>query len=295
MLCERVVAMKTRILKPLLFSAPALGLYLIFWGIPIVTSIIMCFFKVTGFALDWSFVGLDNFGRILRDPFFQVAFVNNAKWMAMSVLFPTIIGLTLALMVNSKVRLQNLFRGIFYYPCIISMISVGLIWRWIFHPDGIFVALQKSLGIANPLVMLGNMNTALYGVFIAGVWAGVGTGMLLFLAGLQGIPEEIYEAATVDGANFPQKLVRITLPMLRQTFIIVITMALIHSIGVFDIVMATTRGGPGRATYMLAIYMYINSFRSMYFGVGAAVSWVMTLLVAIPVIPYVMIMQKVDS
>ena len=287
--------MKTRIAKPLLFAAPALGLYMILWGIPIITSVVMSFFNVSGFGLDWKYVGLDNFRYILRDPFFRTGFVNNIKWMALSVLFPTIIGLTLALMVNAKLRLQNLFRGIFYYPCILSMVSVGLIWRWIFHPDGIFVALQKSLGIAKPLVVLGSMNTALIGIFIAGAWAGIGTGMLLFLAGLQGIPEEIYEAATVDGANYMQKLWSITLPMLRQTFIIVITMALIHSIGVFDIVMATTRGGPGTATYMLAIYMYLNSFRSMYLGIGAAVSWVMTLLAAIPVIQYVMIMQKVDS
>jgi len=289
--------MKVRIAKPLLFAAPALGLYLVFWGIPIVTSVIMSFFNVSGFGFgfDWKFVGFDNFRYIFRDPFFRTGLVNNIKWMALSVLFPTIIGLTLALMVNAKLRLQNLFRGVFYYPCILSMVSVGLIWRWIFHPDGIFVALQKGLGIVKPLVVLGNMNTALIGIFIAGAWAGVGTGMLLFLAGLQGIPEEIYEAATVDGANYMQKLWSITLPMLRQTFIIVITMALIHSIGVFDIVMATTRGGPGTATYMLAIYMYLNSFRSMYLGVGAAVSWIMTLLAAIPVIPYVMIMQKADS
>ena len=287
--------MKTKIAKPLLFAAPALGLYLILWGIPIVMSFVMSFFKVSGFGLDWSFVGLGNFNYILRDPFFHAGFINNIKWMALSVLFPTIIGLTLALMVNSKLKLQNLFRGIFYYPCILSMVSVGLIWRWIFHPSGIFVDLQTSLGIVRPLVVLGNMNTALFGIFIAGAWAGIGTGMLLFLAGLQGIPEEIYEAATVDGANFMQKLWSITLPMLRQTFIIVITMALIHSIGVFDVVMATTRGGPGTSTYMLAIYMYLNSFRSMYFGIGASVSWVMTLLAAIPVVPYVMIMQKMDS
>jgi len=286
---------KTRILKPLLFAAPALVSYLLLWGIPIVISIVMCFFKVSGFGLDWSFVGLDNFRYILRDPFFRKGFTNNITWMALSVLFPTVIGLALALMVNTKMRLKNLFRGIFYYPCILSMVSVGLIWRWIFHPDGIFVALQRGLGIAKPLVMLGNMNTALFGIFIAGAWAGIGTGMLLFLAGLQGIPEEIYEAATVDGANYMQKLIRITIPMLRQTFIIVITMALIHSIGVFDVVMATTRGGPGTATYMLAIYMYLNSFRSMYLGIGAAVAWVMMLLVAIPVIPYVMIMQRIDS
>jgi len=286
---------KTRIWKPLLFAAPALGLYLLLWGVPIILSLIMSFFNVSGFQVSWSFVGLDNYRYILNDPFFRTGFFNNIKWMALVVLFPTIIGLTLALLVNTKMRLQNLFRGIFYYPCILSMVSVGLIWRWIFHPEGIFVALQRGLGVAKPLVVLGNMGTALFGIFIAGAWAGIGTGMLLFLAGLQGIPEEIYEAATVDGANYMQKLIRITIPMLRQTFIIVITMALIHSVGVFDVVMATTRGGPGTATYMLAIYMYLNSFRSMYFGIGAAVSWVMTLLAAIPVIPYVMIMQKTDS
>jgi len=287
--------MGQKVLKPLLFASLPLGLYLIFWGIPIVTSFVMMFFNVPGFGVEWSFVGLDNFSYIFRDPFFHSALVNNIKWMALSVFIPTVAGLVLALMVNTRIRGRNLFRGVFYYPCILCMVSVGLIWRWIFHPNGIFVDLQQALGVADPIVMLGNMDTALYGVFIAGAWAGIGTGMLLFLAGLQGIPTEIYEAGTVDGANYLQKLWYITIPMLRQTFIIVVTLSLIGSIGVFDVVMATTRGGPGTSTYMLAIYMYINSFRSMYFGVGAAIAWVMTFLVAIPVIPYVMIMQKRDS
>lgn len=287
--------MRTRIAKPLLFASPALLLYLIFWVIPIFMSLFMSFYQTTGFGANWTFKGLDNYRHILTDNTFYISLVNNLKWMGLSILFPTIIGLCFALMLNSRIKLQTMFRGIFYYPCVLSMVSVGLIWSWIFHPSGIFVDFQKAIGITKPLVMMAGIDTALYGVFIAGAWASIGTGVVLFLAGLQTIPSEIHEMAMVEGANFFQKFWYITLPLLRQTFIIVITLALINSVRVFDIVMATTRGGPGTGTYMLGIYMYINAFKSMYFGLGSAVSWLMVILVAIPVIPYIWVMQSSDT
>jgi raffinose/stachyose/melibiose transport system permease protein len=157
---------------------------------------------------------------------------------------------------------------------------------------GLINSFLHLLGVQQTVSWLGNMDIALFSVFAADVWMSLGFAMVLFLGGMQSIPNELYEAAYVEGAGKVQSFWGITIPLLRETFIVITVLYMIGSMKIFDIIFSMTLGGPGRATYVLAVYMYFNAFKFFKLGMGAAVSWIMVLLISIIVIPYVSFMSR---
>jgi len=237
------------------------------------------------------FVGLGNYIQLFtEDLVFWTALSNNLTWMGLTLVFMVSVSLSFALLLNKKFRGRTFFRGLFYFPFVLSGILVGITWRWMYNANfGFFNEFLSLIGLENLRhTWLGNPDGALFYVFIAALWRGVGAPMILFLAGLQTIPPDVLESAQIDGASNIRQFFSIKLPLLKETFIIVFATQIIGSMGVFDIIASTTGGGPGNSTQVLASYMVQQTFSFANMGMGATISTVMLVLMMIVVIPYVL-------
>jgi raffinose/stachyose/melibiose transport system permease protein len=280
---------------PWLFLAPALAIYTVIVVYPMVYSAYLSLFRWDGVSPTKVFVGLENYWILLtQNDVFWIALKNNAIWLVAALLLPTSIGLGLAVLLNSRFRGSHIFRSIFYFPAVLSLAVVGLIWTWIYHPD--LGLLNQMLGALGLKVLtrnwLADPNIALYPVIIAATWSAVGLPMLLFLAGLQTIPEEMHEAAKVEGANRVQVFVYITFPLLRETTLIVLAITAINALKAYDIIYAMTNGGPANKTQLLSTWMYFLTYNYNQVGLGTAIAVVLFSLTLIFAIPYIRFMTR---
>jgi raffinose/stachyose/melibiose transport system permease protein len=283
---------------PLTFLLPALIIYAVFAIYPIINALILSFYDWDGVSENRNFVGFNNYVQIFtQDPVFWTAVKNSLIWVVLSLIVPTIVGLALAVAVNQKIFARHSFRAIFYLPSIIASIAVATIWSWLYNPLlGLFNVLLKSLGLGFLIQdWLGDPDVALYSIFIAYIWQSSGANMVLFLAGLQGVPDELKEAARVDGANPWRVFWNVVLPSLRQTTIVVTVLTIINSLKVFDLIVGMTSGGPGQSTQVLALWSYTQSFGLRDFGNGMAVAIVLLALTLVIVIPYMMWITRGDE
>lgn len=278
---------------PWLFLAPALAVYLVFAIWPMIDVTLMSFQRWNGLSPDRPFVGLRNYHYILtQDPVFWTAFRNTILWTVMSLIFPPMIGLLLALGLNQPLIGRAGMRAIFYLPVIIAPIAVATMWRWMYDPFfGLFADIFTNLGWAVPS-FLGDRDIALYSVFIAYVWQQVGFSMVLFLAGLQSVDRSLSEAAQIDGAGRWNAFKHVTLPAIAPTVTIVLVLSMIQSLKAFDIIFGLTGGGPSQSTQMLALWAFTQSMQVFDFGRGGAVSVVLLLITIAIVIPYLRWSQK---
>jgi len=287
--------LRIRTLKPWFFLLPALVIYLFDIVGPSLYTLYLSFFKWNGVAPQKEFVGFSNYAYLLlNDTVFLHALKNNLLWTVGSVVVITTFALVLALMLNQKLAGRVFFRGMFYFPYVLSGIVVAMMWRWLYNPtQGFINGALEFVGLgAWALPWLADPRLALAAVFIAAVWQGVGQPMVLFLAGLQTIPVEAYEAATLDGVRPLQSLWHITLPLLRETSIIVLATTIISSMRVYDIIYAMTGGGPAESTQVLTSWMYYQTFRFANIGTGSAISWSIVLISLCVVIPYLYFTMK---
>jgi len=280
---------------PWLFLAPALLIYSVVVVYPMIYSSWLSLFRWDGVAPTKVFVGFDNYVTLLtQNDVFWIALRNNAVWLVAALLLPTSIGLGLAILLNSKFRGSHIFRSIFYFPAVLSLAVVGLIWTWIYHPD---------LGLLNQALIAGGLksftrnwlsdpNIALYPVIIAATWNAVGLPMLLFLAGLQTIPEELHEAAKVEGAGPIQRFLYVTFPLLRETTLVVLAITAINALKAYDIIYAMTNGGPANRTQLLSTWMYFLTYNYNQVGLGTAIAMVLFSLTLIFAIPYIRFMTR---
>lgn len=274
---------------------PALAIYAIFALYPMLNVVIISFQKWNGLDPQRPFVGLANYSAIFtRDPVFWVAFKNTVIWTLMSLIFPPMVGLLLALSLNQKIFGRNGLRAIFYLPVIIAPIAVATMWKWMYDPFfGLFSQMLTSWGMQTWIKdWLGNKDIALYSVFIAYLWQTVGFSMVLFLAGLQNVSQTLVEAARIDGAGRWAVFKHVTLPALRPTITIVLVLSIISSLKAFDIVYGLTGGGPAQSTQMLALWAFTQAMQIFDFGRGAAISVVLLLITMAIVIPYLRWTQK---
>jgi len=284
-------------LLPWLFILPALGFYGLVVIYPSIYSLILSFYSWDGLAVSKKFfVGLDNYSYIFtQDPVFRTAIENNFIWTIVSLIVPTTVGLGLALVLNRKFRGRTLFRGVFYLPFILSNIAVAEIWNWIYYPGiGFLDSLLHAVGLGSwQLGWLSDPHIALYGILAAAAWQGTGAPMVIFLAGLQTIPADSIEAAQVEGAGAWQILIHITLPLLlRETAVVGFSITLVGALKVFDIIYAMTQGGPADTTQVLGTWMYFQTFVFNSGGEGAALSWILVLLVTVIAVPYILYMSR---
>lgn len=246
-----------------LFVLPTTLFYAAFQAWPILSSIYYSTLDWSGISSQKNFVGLDNFAELLRDQWFWNAFANSFKYMVFSVPPLIIISLLLAIIVNEKtLRFRGAFRTLFFLPVITTASIVGIIMQFIWSPTGAINALLDLLGNTRAVNFLGQAATALPTVAFIGVWKDVGIYMIYWLAALQSVPQDVIEAAEIDGANKWQVFRSITLPIILPIGAVITLLAIINSLKVFDIVQTMTGGGPYFATDVMGTFVYRTAYES---------------------------------
>jgi raffinose/stachyose/melibiose transport system permease protein len=262
------------------FAFPALAFFTAIVAIPTILGVYYAFTNWDGISAAPSFIGFDNFVALFKNPETIQALGNTLLMAVVITIVQNAIGLALAAGVNSRIKSRNVLRTFLFAPVVMTPIIVGYLWQFLFIPNGPIASLAKLVGIPN-LNMLGDPATAIWGVIIVVIWQHAGYSMVIFLAGMQGIPEEITEAAALDGAGAWKRFAHITWPLLRTPLVINITLSLIMSFKLFDQVMATTQGGPGYSTQTLSTLLYFEAFQFNQFSSGIALGVVVFLLTAV--------------
>ena len=267
-------------LGPYLFLAPTLaGLLFLKLG-PILFSLFLSFneWRVVG---DMAWVGLANYDKLIHSREFPVVMRNTVSYSVGTAILGVVLGLALAILLNHKLRGMAIFRGAFFLPYIMPIVLLALAWTWLYEPQFglINYFLREFLHVKNPPLWLNSHDWALPSLMAVGVWKAVGYYAVLFLAGLQTIPQELYEVATIDGARAPTRFFRITLPLLTPTTFFVAIMAIINSFRVFGAIYVMTDGGPGISTLVLSYSVYRYAFTYFRMGYASAQAWFLFLII----------------
>ncbi len=278
-------------LTPYLFILPSVLFLGTILGFPILYSIAISFQKfnlatlVSGKA---QFIGIQNYIAILHNPLLKNALVHSLIFTFFSILFQFTIGLGLAILLNKSFPLNNVMRGVLLSGWQVPSVVTGTVFLWLFNLDyGLVNFLLTSLRLVHePIAWFFQSNTAMVAVIIANIWLGIPFNVILLSAGIAGLPEDVYEAATVDGANGWQKIFYITLPLLKSTIMAVLMLGFIYTLRVFDIIWIMTKGGPGTATEVLPTLAYRLSFINFNFGQSAAVSVIILAILLIAAVLY---------
>ncbi|WP_313583873.1 carbohydrate ABC transporter permease [Lacrimispora sp.] len=256
-----------------LFLLPALIVYLLFQIVPLILAFYFSLVEwngISGAAL--KYVGLKNYLNAFHNVDFLLSIKNMVKMVFFSVLFHTPIALLTAVAINTRCKGYRAFKALFFVPTVFPLTSVGLMWYFVFMPTGSLNALLKNIGLADRVVpWLVDPATAMNTIVFVNIWAGIGYYMVILLAGLTTIPDELYEAASIDGATSVHKFFEITVPMLKSTISMCILMDIIGSVKVFDLVFAMTGGGPNGLTNLPTTLMYNEAFKYSHYGLGSAI------------------------
>ena len=269
-------------IENVLFTLPAVILVSATIYIPFILSGYYSLTKWNGISKQPEFIGFQNFVTIFTDASsnFLNSILFTTKYTIVFIIFANIFALALAVALTQKFKLANVMRGVFVIPYIMSMTIVGFIWKFIFSQG--FAKLFEMTGWQwLNLSWLGNPNLAFYSVAFVGIWQSVGFYIVLYIAGLQAIPSDILEAATVDGATGLRKFFSVTFPMLWPSVTTCVFMSLTNSLKVFDIILALTQGGPGKATASVTLEIYREAFQNNNYGLGSAESIIYFLFVLI--------------
>lgn len=263
-----------------LMIAPAYFIYFVFILAPVffVALLSLTNLRLSG---DWSWIGLDNFARLTGDENFLAALRNTAVYAFFTLVPSLAIGLVLAALLNRRLRGLAIFRQIYYLPNIISTVAAAVTWLWIFEPtSGFLNRILGLVGLPEPQ-WLYDPHTALPALIGVGVWKMLGYNMIIYLAALQGIPREIYEAARVDGAKERDAFFHITIPLVQPTTFFLLIMGFINGFQAFDQIYIMTQGGPANATTTLVHQIYLNAFFFHRLGYASSMSMVLLVVVAI--------------
>ena len=261
--------------------------FAIFILVPVVFTLVLSVMKWDGFNA-MQFIGLDNFKDIFTDRVFKAAFWKTITYVICTVAITLVAALGLAMALNTKIKGRDAFRAAIFFPYVASMVAVGAVWKQLFEKNfGPINQLLRALGVDNPPGWFASTDWAIWGIIIVSVWKFMGYYMLIYLAGLQDIPGQLYEAATIDGASKWQKFRKITLPMLTPSSFFVFIMLTINSFKSFDIVYILTEGGPGTSTTLMVNYIYDESFKYWNYGTASAASIILFVIVlAITIIQF---------
>jgi glucose/mannose transport system permease protein len=280
---------------PRLVLAPSFAVILVFvYGFILFTA----YLSTTGSTIlpRFNFVGLTNYAKLFSQPAWWTALQNLAIFGILYIVICTVVGLFLAILLDQKIRAEGLLRPIYLYPMALSFIVTGTAWKWFLDP---------GIGLQHTMHQLGwesfsstwiqDRDMAIYTIVIAAVWQSSGFVMAMFLAGLRGIDGEIMRAAQIDGASQWQLYRRIVIPMLRPAFLSAFVVLAHLAIKAYDLVVALTGGGPGRATELPATFMYSYTFTRNQMGVGAASAVIMLAMIASIIIPYLYSELKTEA
>ena len=261
---------------PYILILPTAAFVALFTAWPVLLSIYQSFFRqrmnIARFR-EPTYIGLDNYIDLFTDPYFIQVIKNTLTYVLGTVPISIVLGFLFALLVNRKVRGIGFFRLAFFHPMVLPMVSAATIWLFFFTPDyGLFNTALRFLGYSGPENWTGNPNLALLSVVIVAVWKNSGYYMVFYLAGLQNLPVDVYEAAALDGANGWQTLWKITFPLLRRITVFITIVAFIDSFRTVDHIFVLTSGGPSRSSTVLLFELWLERFEFQDIGISAAIT-----------------------
>jgi len=278
------------------FLLPAFIIYTSVVIGPTLYSAYLSLFKWNGIGPK-QFVGLRNYSNLFfNDKVFLISLKNNLTWIVLTLLITMVIALGLALLFNQDFRGRTFFRSYFYFPYTLSFIMIAIVWRKIYDPStGFLNEFLRAINLGDfTSTWTADPNIALYCVFAAAAWQGIGQPMILFLTGLQTVSVEVVEAATIDGAGKIRLFFSIIVPLMKETFVIVIATLVIVSMKVYDVILGMTGGGPANSTQTLGTYMRAQTFLYNHFGIGTAIAIVMLLVMLLIIVPYMIFTARAD-
>ena len=283
-----------------IFLAPAMTAIAVFFVIPVVSALVMSFTDFDIYALGnlsyVRFVGFLNYIRIFETPLFWTALKNTFYFVLVGGPLSVAVSLGMALMVSSKLaKFKPFFRTVYFLPVVTNLVAVSVVWRYLYHPaHGLLNQALSWFGVM-PIDWLGNPYAAMPAIIIMAVWKNFGYNMLIFIAGLQNIPDDLYEASHIDGANAWQQFVHVTLPMLAPTTVFVVMMTIIGYFQLFAEPYVMTQGGPMNSTMSIVLMMYEQGFRWWNMGFAAAIAFVLFAVILVFTLIQMMIQRRTEG
>ncbi|MFD9626561.1 carbohydrate ABC transporter permease [Peribacillus muralis] len=262
------------------FLMPALIIIVVFTIVPIAYAFFMMFFKVDILSGSRSFVGLSNFEKLFQDPKFWASFENTFKYVLVVVPIQTIIAMALASVLNSRIKFNRTFLTIMFIPTLTSSSAMTLIFMWLFNNNGLVVNLIGNL-FGTKILFLSNPDLALTVIMIMNIFSTVPHFMIVYLSGLQDVPDSLYEAASIDGANRFKQFLYVTVPQLMPISFYVVTMGLVGCFQIFDqaFILSNGTGGPQNSTLTFSLYIYQLAFTSNDMGRATALAFILGLII----------------
>ncbi|WP_416147502.1 carbohydrate ABC transporter permease [Salipaludibacillus sp. HK11] len=275
----------------LMLLAPGLILLLLFYVYPVLSAFYMSMTNWDGVSRTRDFIGLENYLNVFQDGRFLNALSFTVKYAVISTVLSNVIALSVALALVQKIKFRNMFRAVFFFPAVLSMLIIGYIWKQIFYHVIPYLGNQLNIE-ALQTNMLGNQDLAFWALVIVTVWQASAILVVIYMAGLQTIPEQVYESAAIDGATGWKKFTGITLPLIVPSITICTILAMKQHLMVYDYIIALTGGGPGFATESVTLLIYNLGFLNNRFGYGTAVALVLFLFIVIVSIIQISILRK---
>ncbi len=263
-----------------LFISPAMFLFFVFMVVPVGMALFISFTNYDVLSRsDW--IGLANYERLIGDYIFWVSFKNVLIFTVIYVPAIVILSCLIALLVNQKKPGMKFFRTMYYMPTVTSAVAASTVWLWLLNPEyGLVNELLSYIGIVGP-AWLAQTNTALLSIVVITLWMTVGSNMIIYLAGLQGVPDHLYESAKIDGANKVQRFYYVTWPMLKPVTFFVSTMSIIMALQLFDQAYVLTQGGPANSTKTVVYHIYNMGFNQLQMGYASAQAFILAIVLVV--------------
>ena len=265
---------------PYLFLLPAAAVLIVFFFIPFFQTFELSFFDYSSSIYHPTFNGLDNYAKLFKEPIFYKVMFNTFMYLVIAVPFLVTFPLFLAILINQKIRGITLYKILLYLPVIVSIVVAAIAFKWLYAGQGI---LNYALSLINihPINWLVDTHWALFSVALVTIWKGIGYYMMIYLASLMSVPQELYEACDIDGANFITKHLTVTIPHIMPTIALVSTISTISAMKVFAEIYVMTKGGPLNSTKTIVYYIYERAFENLDLGYASALAVVLLIIVMI--------------
>lgn len=265
---------------PYLFLLPAAVVLMVFFFIPFFQTIVLSFQDYNTSIYNPTWVGLDNYFKLFKSPIFYKVLWNTFLYLFLAVPILAIIPLILAIFLNNKIRCLNLYKILIYLPVIVSIVVAAIAFKWLYAQQGILNYFVELFGY-EPIGWLTDTNFALISVVIVTIWKGIGYYMMIYLAGLMGVPKELYEACDIDGASGIKKHLTVTIPHIMPTIALVSTISAISAMKVFAEIYVMTKGGPLNSSKTIVYYIYERAFENLDLGYASAMAVILLIIVMI--------------
>ncbi len=265
---------------PYLFLIPALAVLIVFFFIPFFQTFGLSFFDYSSSLYNPAFCGIDNYIKLFKEPIFYKVMFNTFMYLIIAVPFLVIFPLFLAILINQKIRGITLYKILLYLPVIVSIVVAAIAFKWLYATQGILNYILTLMNL-KPAGWLVDPNFALFSVAVVTIWKGIGYYMMIYLASLMSVPQDLYEACDIDGANFFTKHLTVTVPHIMPTIALVSTISTISAMKVFAEIYVMTKGGPLNSTKTIVYYIYERAFENLDLGYASALAVVLLVVVMI--------------